>query len=74
MRPAQSELEDCHANDVVWTVMIPFVLMHLVSPRQIRHVRHAVESLCAVLNRFCNAYPEDERLQEELGPPPSRTR
>jgi hypothetical protein len=42
---------------------------HFVSPRQIRHVRHAVESLCAVLNRFCDAYPEDERLQEELALP-----
>jgi glutathionylspermidine synthase len=42
---------------------------HFVSPRQIRHVRQAVESLCAVLNRFCDAYPEDERLQEELALP-----
>jgi hypothetical protein len=49
---------------------IPFVLMpHFVSPRQIRHVRRAVESLCAILNRFCEAYPEDERLQEELALP-----
>jgi Glutathionylspermidine synthase preATP-grasp len=49
---------------------IPFVLMpHFVSPRQIRHVRRAVESLCAVLNRFCEAYPEDARLQEELALP-----
>ena len=68
----ESELEAwLAANDVVFDGhTIPFVLMpHFVSPRQIRHVRHAVESLCAVLNRFCDAYPEDERLQEELALP-----
>jgi uncharacterized circularly permuted ATP-grasp superfamily protein len=49
---------------------IPFVLMpHFVSPSQMRRVRRAVESLCAVLNRFCEAYPGDERLQEELDLP-----
>ncbi|HKH42623.1 MAG TPA: glutathionylspermidine synthase family protein [Solirubrobacterales bacterium] len=59
------------ANDVVFAGhTIPFVLMpHFVGPRQIRHVRRAVESLCAVLNRFCEAYPDDERLQKELGLP-----
>ena len=59
------------ANDVVFDGhTIPFVLMpHFVSPRQVRHVRRAVESLCAVLNRFCEAYPDDERLQEELALP-----
>jgi hypothetical protein len=59
------------AHDVVFAGhTIPFVLMpHFVSPRQVRHVRRAVESLCAVLNRFCEAYPEDERLQEELALP-----
>jgi glutathionylspermidine synthase len=42
---------------------------HFVGPGQVRRVRRAVESLCAVLNRFCEAYPEDERLQEELALP-----
>ena len=65
----ESELEAwLAAHDVVFAGhTIPFVLMpHFVSPRQMRHVRRAVESLCGVLNRFCEAYPEDERLQEEL--------
>jgi hypothetical protein len=49
---------------------IPFVLMpHFVSPGQVRRVRRAVECLCAVLNRFCDAYPEDPRLREELDLP-----
>jgi glutathionylspermidine synthase len=68
----ESELEAWLAgNDVVFDGhTIPFVLMpHFVSPRQVRHVRRAVESLCAVLNRFCDAYFEDERLQEELALP-----
>ncbi|HEY7121222.1 MAG TPA: glutathionylspermidine synthase family protein [Solirubrobacterales bacterium] len=43
---------------------------HFVSRGQVRRVRRAVESLCTVLNRFCEAYPEDERLQEELALPP----
>ena len=50
---------------------IPFVLMpHFVSPGQMRRVRRAVECLCAVLDRFCDAYPEDPRLREELALPP----
>jgi hypothetical protein len=59
------------ANDVVFDGhTIPFVLMpHFVSPGQVRRVRRAVECLCVVLNRFCEAYPRDERLQEELGLP-----
>jgi Glutathionylspermidine synthase preATP-grasp len=68
----ESELEAwLAAHDVVFAGhTIPFVLMpHFVSPRQMRHVRRAVESLCGVLNRFCEAYPEDERLQEELALP-----
>jgi hypothetical protein len=68
----ESELEAwLAAHDVVFAGHpIPFVLMpHFVSPRQMRHVRRAVESLGVVLNRFCEAYPEDERLQEELGLP-----
>ena len=51
---------------------IPFVLMpHFVSPGQVRRVRRAVECLCGVLNRFCDAYPDDERLQQELALPAS---
>jgi glutathionylspermidine synthase len=49
---------------------IPFVLMpHFVSPGQVRRVQHAVECLCAVLDRFCDAYPQDARLREELDLP-----
>jgi hypothetical protein len=49
---------------------IPFVLMpHFVSPGQVQRVRRAVESLCSVLDRFCEAYPGDDRLQEELALP-----
>ena len=49
---------------------IPFVLMpHFVSPVQVRRVRRAVECLCAVLNRFCDAYVTDDRLREELALP-----
>jgi len=58
-------------HDVVFAgSTIPFVLMpHFVSPGQVRRVRRAVECLCRVLNRFCDAYPGDERLQEELALP-----
>ncbi len=46
---------------------IPFVLMpHFVSPGQVRRVKHAVTALCRVLDRFCDAYPHDARLREEL--------
>ncbi|MGH2989767.1 MAG: hypothetical protein ACRDMA_07865 [Solirubrobacterales bacterium] len=46
---------------------IPFVLMpHFVSPRQMGRVRRAVECLSTVLNRFCDAYPDDPRLRAEL--------
>jgi glutathionylspermidine synthase len=49
---------------------IPFVLMpHFVSPLQVRRVKRAVECLCAVLDRFCDAYPQDPRLREELDLP-----
>jgi hypothetical protein len=68
----ESQLEAwLESHDVVFAGhTIPFVLMpHFVSPRQMQHVRRAVESLCRVLNRFCEAYPEDERLQEELALP-----
>jgi uncharacterized circularly permuted ATP-grasp superfamily protein len=58
-------------HDVVFAERtIPFVLMpHFVSPGQVHRVRRAVECLCRVLNRFCDAYPEDTRLQEELALP-----
>ena len=58
-------------HDVVFAERtIPFVLMpHFVSPGQVQRVRRAVECLCRVLNRFCDAYPEDARLQEELALP-----
>jgi glutathionylspermidine synthase len=58
-------------HDVVFADhTIPFVLMpHFVSPDQERRVRRAVECLCRVLDRFCDAYPEDERLREELALP-----
>jgi hypothetical protein len=58
-------------HDVVFAGhTIPFVLMpHFVSPGQVRRVRHAVESLSRTLDRFCDAYPHDERLREELDVP-----
>jgi uncharacterized circularly permuted ATP-grasp superfamily protein len=58
-------------HDVVFAERtIPFVLMpHFVSPGQVGRVRGAVESLSRVLNRFCDAYPHDERLREELALP-----
>jgi glutathionylspermidine synthase len=58
-------------HDVVFAGhTIPFVLMpHFVSPGQLRRVRHAVVCLSAVLDRFCDAYAEDERLRDELAVP-----
>jgi hypothetical protein len=58
-------------HDVVFdSRTIPFVLMpHFVSPGQVRRVRHAVHALCAVLDRFCDAYPQDARLRDELALP-----
>ena len=58
-------------HDVVFAGRtIPFVLMpHFVSPGQVRRVRRAVETLCRVLDRFCDAYPEDARLRAELDLP-----
>src|SRR5581483_211208 len=60
------------AHDVVFAGhTIPFVLMpHFVSPGQVRRVRRAVEALCSALNRFCDAYPHEPALQEELALPP----
>jgi uncharacterized circularly permuted ATP-grasp superfamily protein len=68
----ERELGDWLArHDVVFAGRtIPFVLMpHFVSPGQVRRVRSAVECLARVLNRFCDAYPGDERLREELALP-----
>ena len=61
------------AHDVVFDGRtIPFVLMpHFVSPGQVKRVRRSVHALCAVLDRFCDAYPEDAELQAELGLPAS---
>jgi hypothetical protein len=60
-------------HDVVFAGnTIPFVLMpHFVSPGQLRRVRHAVACLSLVLDRFCDAYAEDERLRDELAVPPA---
>jgi hypothetical protein len=50
---------------------IPFVLMpHFISPGQLRRVKHAVGALSAVLDRFCDAYPHDEAMREELAVSP----
>jgi hypothetical protein len=49
---------------------IPFVLMpHFISPGQMRRVRSAVICLSRVLDRFCDAYPADGALREELAVP-----
>ena len=58
-------------HDVVFAGQtIPFVLMpHFVSPGQLRRVKHAVACLSNVLDRFCDAYAEDERLRDELAVP-----
>jgi glutathionylspermidine synthase len=58
-------------HDVVYAQRtIPFVLMpHFVSPGQVRRIRRAVEALSRVLDRFCDAYVEDDRLRVELDIP-----
>jgi hypothetical protein len=58
-------------HDVVFAgSTIPFVLMpHFVSPGQLRRVRRSVACLSQVLDRFCDAYAEDERLRDELAVP-----
>jgi glutathionylspermidine synthase len=55
-------------HDVVFNgATIPFVLMpHFVSPGQLRRVRHSVDRLSKVLDRFCDAYPHDPALRDEL--------
>jgi uncharacterized circularly permuted ATP-grasp superfamily protein len=57
-----------HDHDVVFNgATIPFVLMpHFISAGQLRRVRHSVDRLCRVLDRFCDAYPHDEALRDEL--------
>ena len=57
-----------HEHDVIFAGQtIPFVLMpHFVSPGQVRRVKHAVTALCRVLDRFCDAYPTDAALRDEL--------
>jgi hypothetical protein len=42
---------------------------HFVSPGQVRRVKHAVTALCRVLDRFCDAYPHDAALRDELAVP-----
>jgi hypothetical protein len=69
----ERRLEDwLHTHDVVFNgTTIPFVLMpHFISPGQVRRVKHAVCVLCCVLDRFCDAYPHDAALREELGVSP----
>jgi hypothetical protein len=60
-----------HQHDVAFAGQtIPFVLMpHFVSPGQARRIRHAVQSLARVLDRFCDAYPTDAALRAELDLP-----
>jgi glutathionylspermidine synthase len=55
-------------HDVVFNgATIPFVLMpHFVSPGQVRRVKHSVDHLCRVLDRFCDAYTQDQALRDEL--------
>jgi glutathionylspermidine synthase len=57
-----------HEHDVVFNeATIPFVLMpHFVSPGQLRRVKHSVDHLCRVLDRFCDAYTQDAALRDEL--------
>jgi hypothetical protein len=59
-------------HDVVFNgAAIPFVLMpHFISPGQLRRVRHAVGRLSRVLDRFCDAYPHDAALRDELAVSP----
>jgi glutathionylspermidine synthase len=61
-----------HEHDVVFNgATIPFVLMpHFISPGQLRRVRHSVDCLSRVLDRFCDAYPQDAALRDELAVSP----
>src|SRR5437667_7417870 len=42
---------------------------HFVSPGQVRQIRRSVEALSRVLDRFCEAYCEDDTLRTELDIP-----
>jgi uncharacterized circularly permuted ATP-grasp superfamily protein len=71
--PLEQTVSDwLHEHDVVFNgATIPFVLMpHFISPGQLRRVKHSVEHLCRVLDRFCDAYPHDAQLRDELGVSP----
>jgi glutathionylspermidine synthase len=61
-----------HEHDVVFNgATIPFVLMpHFVSPGQLRRVKHSVDRLSRVLDRFCDAYPQEAALRDELAVSP----
>ncbi|HEX2127275.1 MAG TPA: hypothetical protein VHF45_12040, partial [Thermoleophilaceae bacterium] len=61
-----------HEHDVVFGgATIPFVLMpHFISPGQQRRVKHSVDRLSRVLDRFCDAYPHDPALRDELAVSP----
>jgi Glutathionylspermidine synthase preATP-grasp len=61
-----------HEHDVVFNgSTIPFVLMpHFISPGQLRRVKHSVGHLSKVLDRFCDAYPADPALRDELAVSP----
>ena len=43
---------------------------HFISPGQLRRVRHSVDRLSKVLDRFCDAYPYDAALRDELAVSP----
>jgi hypothetical protein len=43
---------------------------HFVSPGQLGRVKHAVSRLSKVLDRFCDAYPHDAALRDELAVSP----
>jgi glutathionylspermidine synthase len=59
-------------HDVVFNgSTIPFVLMpHFISAGQLRRVKHSVDRLSRVLDRFCDAYPHDPALRDELAVSP----
>ena len=59
-------------HDVVFNgATIPFVLMpHFISPGQLRRVKHSVGHLSKVLDRFCDAYPDEPALRDELAVSP----
>jgi hypothetical protein len=68
-RQVETWLEE---HDVVFNgATIPFVLMpHFISPGQLRRVKHSVAHLSKVLDRFCDAYPHEAALRDELAVSP----